>query len=216
MNAITILTNNVRQKYFFGRIIVYYNHYRYLQVKRNEFEQCWINRPVIVEFCSYYTDTDIHFLLDFQFNFSHHTYIEFNLDKLNNKVYLNNVAYKKQFYLIDNKTNTNKAYLSQDLLTLYYCLNNRTQSIKINKNYAKQLILDILNDEWDYFKNRDKDSLYKKIIEIYFYLTMNIYVFNIYHQTDYKLLLDINKNYNVLMNDLTLMYNKITNAIDKL
>jgi len=45
---------------------------------------------------------------------------------------------------------------------------------------------------------------------------MNIYVFNIYHNTDYKLLSDINKNKTVIMNDLETMYNKLIDAINKL
>jgi hypothetical protein len=197
-------------------LIVYYNNYRLLVTKNHEFKKVWVNRPIVVEFCSYYTDYGIYFLLDFAFNFNGcHSFIELYLNK-NNQVNYNDVTHKKGFYLIDNKTSENKAYISHDLLTLYHLLNNRTQCVKINKNYAKQTIMDDLNYTWDNFIKVESKKLHQKMIEIYFYLMMNIYTFNIKHNTNYKLLLDINQNYQMLCDELTLMYTKIKDAIHKL
>jgi hypothetical protein len=95
-----------------------------------------------------------------------------------------------------------RSYL--DLLSIYNIVNNRLKCVRINPKHAQHYTLSILNN----YRNPEFD-----IIELYSYLIMNKYVFNIKDNSKISKLEDLNQNMDEIRKDIKYLLREIENRI---
>lgn len=98
-----------------------------------------------------------------------------------------------------------------DLLSLYHLWLNRLSCMKMDADYAKKRIINILdNKEQMYYKNKNKkiDFAYKNfIVTLYCNLIMNKYIFNIIDESKITKLNDL--NIDDIKNDIEYLFEEI-------
>jgi hypothetical protein len=113
----------------------------------------------------------------------------------------------------------NDMLITEDLLSSYNTYTHRLSCMKINPNYAKNVILSRLDKAIEYYNKRihdssNIDSEYKyRIIDLYMDLIMNKYAFNILDNSNLMKLQNIEQNVDDIKHDIEYLLQELRKRI---
>ena len=111
-------------------------------------------------------------------------------------------------------------YNGKDYLSSYNMWTNRLNCMKMNPNYAKQKIINMLDKQEEVYKKYKDIKInfdYKNfIITIYCTVVLNKYIFNIIDQSKLSKLTNINHHIDDIKNDIEYLFKEIRNRLAQL